>query len=274
MARISMNEVTTYRWSFEEDVARYRAAGFEAIGVWRQKLSDVGDERGAEILASSGLRASNLSWAGGFTGSDGRSFSEAVEDAQEAVRLAGRLGCRSLVVYAGSRGGHTKNHARRLLVSALRELAPLADACQVRLALEPMHPNCAGEFTFLTSIDETLDVIADAQASCVQLTFDTFHMGHDPSLLAKLPQWTPQIALVQLGDTLAEPCVEQNRCRLGEGIVPLTAVVQTLQAAGYDGDYDIELRGEGLDRSAYDDLLQHSRRYVKRLLADDGRAAG
>ena len=27
MARLSMNEMTTYRWSFDEDVAEYRAAG-------------------------------------------------------------------------------------------------------------------------------------------------------------------------------------------------------------------------------------------------------
>ena len=36
MAELSMNETTTFRWSFEEDVAHYAAAGIPAIGVWRQ----------------------------------------------------------------------------------------------------------------------------------------------------------------------------------------------------------------------------------------------
>src|SRR5262245_62293382 len=48
MARLSMNEMTTFRWSFEEDVAQYAAAGFSALGVWRQKLSDFGEETGIE----------------------------------------------------------------------------------------------------------------------------------------------------------------------------------------------------------------------------------
>src|SRR4051794_35720367 len=80
MTRLSMNELTTFRWSFEQDVAQYLAAGFGAIGVWRQKLSDYGEEKGIELLAESGLQVSNLLWAGGFTGSDGRTFRESIED--------------------------------------------------------------------------------------------------------------------------------------------------------------------------------------------------
>ena len=38
MERIAVNEMTTYRWSFEEDVYHYAQAGIDAIGVWRQKL--------------------------------------------------------------------------------------------------------------------------------------------------------------------------------------------------------------------------------------------
>ena len=86
MAGLSVNEMTTYRWSFEEDVTRYRDAGIEAIGVWRQKLADFGEERGLELLAHSGLKVSNLLWAGGFTGSDGHSYQEGLADAREAAR--------------------------------------------------------------------------------------------------------------------------------------------------------------------------------------------
>ena len=94
MARISMNELTTYRWSFEEDVQQYAKAGFDAIAVWRHKLSDFGEEKGAELIAESGLKVSSLLWAGGFTGSDGRSHKESVEDAHDAIRLAANLGAR------------------------------------------------------------------------------------------------------------------------------------------------------------------------------------
>src|SRR5215470_16418267 len=109
MARLSMNEMTTYRWSFEEDVVNYRAAGIPAIGVWRQKLSDFGEEKGIELLADSGMTVSNLLWAGGFTGSDGHTFRESMDDASEAIRLAGQLKAGCLIVYSGARAGHTHN---------------------------------------------------------------------------------------------------------------------------------------------------------------------
>ena len=49
---------------------------------------------GIELLADSGLKVSNLLWAGGFTGSDGRSLRESIDDAEEAVRdiFSGKFG--------------------------------------------------------------------------------------------------------------------------------------------------------------------------------------
>ena len=33
MSRLSMNEITTFRWSFEEDIAHFRRAGYGAVGA-------------------------------------------------------------------------------------------------------------------------------------------------------------------------------------------------------------------------------------------------
>ena len=69
MAKLSVSETTTFRWSFEEDVARYAAARIPAIGVWRHKLSDCGLPAALALLRRAGLKVSHLSWAGGFTSS-------------------------------------------------------------------------------------------------------------------------------------------------------------------------------------------------------------
>ena len=66
MVRLAVSELTTFRWSFEEDVAQYLAAGIAAIGIWRQKLADVGERKGALLLAKSELAVSSLQWAGGW----------------------------------------------------------------------------------------------------------------------------------------------------------------------------------------------------------------
>jgi sugar phosphate isomerase/epimerase len=271
MALLSINETTTYRWSFEEDVLQYVAAGIPSLGAWRQKLSDYGEVKAAELLAETGIRVSHLFWAGGFTGSDGRSFRAGIDDATEALRTAGEIRAETLIVYSGARASHTFNHAKRLLRDALRELAPKAEECGVTLAIEPVHPRCAREFTFLHSVDDTLAMLDAVGDPRIRMIFDTYHLGLGEDvcegLLARIPQIVDRIALVQLGDAKAPPDGEPNRCRLGDGVVPLGPIVHALAAAGYDGYYDVELLGEEIEPIDYRQLLEHSKAAFEGLLA-------
>ncbi|MCR4412276.1 MAG: sugar phosphate isomerase/epimerase [Thermoguttaceae bacterium] len=270
MAQLSINETTTYRWSFEEDVTEYLAAGVPAIGVWRQKLSDYGEAKAAELLAETGLKVSHLFWAGGFTGSDGRSFRSCIEDSIEALRTAQAIGARTLVVYSGPRAGHTHNHARRLFRDALTELAPVADDLGVTLAVEPMHPGCAAEFTFLTTLDDVLGMLAAACHQRVKMVLDTYHLGWVPDLPRRIPSIINHVAIVQLGDAKTPPCGEQNRCRIGEGVLPLKETVAALRAAGYDGYYDVELLGEDVETLDYQTLLHHAKSAFEDLMRSAG----
>jgi len=267
MARLSINELTTFRWSFEEDVQHYKAAGIEGIGVWRQKLSDFGEEKGIELLLESGLRVSSLLWAGGFTGSEGRSHKESVEDAKEAIRLAAAMDAGCLIVYSGPRAGHTHNHARRLVRSALEQILPLAGDVDVRLAIEPMHPGCAADWTFLTELSETMELLKAFDSSHLKLAFDTYHLCQNGSVVGLLEEIAPRIAIVQLGDAKEPPHGEPNRSPLGEGNLPLGEVIAALQAAGYDGYYDVELMGEDIEQTGYEELLAQSKTAYENLVS-------
>lgn len=265
--QLSMSEMTTYRWSFEEDVAQYKAAGLTAMGVWRQKLSDFGEERGVELLAESGLAVSNLLWAGGFTGSDGRTFRESVDDGLEAVRLAAAMKAGCLVVYSGARAGHTYNHARRLLKDALTELLAAAVECGVTLALEPMHAAFAAEWTFVNGLDDALATLDQWKNPRLKLVLDTYHLGWDAGLAARIGEIVSRIAIVHLGDGKTPPVGEHNRAPLGEGTLPLRAILAALQAAGYSGYCDVELLGEEIESSNYTDIIQQSVQAFARLTA-------
>jgi sugar phosphate isomerase/epimerase len=266
MAELSVNETTTFRWSFEEDLEQYTAAGIAGIGVWRHKLSDCGRSRAIELLRRSRLKVSDLFWAGGFTGGDGRNYRESIEDAAEAVQTAADLNCPTLVLYSGPRAGHTCNHARRLVQGALMELAPQAAASGVALALEPMHPGCAAHWTFLNSLEEAIDLLEAVDHAVIKLVLDTYHLGQDGRLVDHIATIVPRIALVQLGDARCPPNGEQNRCRLGEGAVPLNEIVAALKAGGYDGYYDVELLGEEIEPADYRSLLEHSKKAFRTLV--------
>jgi len=264
---LSMNEVTTYRWSFEEDVQHFAAAGYQGIGVWRQKLADYGEEAGIDLLAEAGLRVTNLLWAGGFTGSDGRTQQEAISDAEHAIRLAGAMNADCLVIYPGGRNHHTFRHANRLLCSAIESLLELAEAADVTLAIEPMHPACAAEWTFLTDIEATIALIESFGTPHLKLVFDAYHFGDNRAVISNLSEIVPYTALVQLGDRHKTHGIEQDRCLLGKGHVPLSRIVQDLLVAGYEGNFDIELAGEDIELRDYHHLLEISKIAFDRLLA-------
>jgi sugar phosphate isomerase/epimerase len=258
MTLLSMNELTTYRWSLEEDIEHFLEAGYRAIGAWRQKLSDCDDERAIELFAASELAVSNLGWAGGFTGSDGRTLEESIEDAQDAIRLAAAINAGCLVIYAGGRNNHTIRHATRLFLTALDDLLPLAEAAGVPLAVEPMHAACAADWTFYTSLPPVLDLLDEYQSPYLKLALDTYHFPCDDSGDSLLQRLAPHLAIVHLSDRRFPHNIDQERCPLGCGQVPLREMITSLHAAGYAGPFDIKLIGTGGEIGDYWTLLEHS----------------
>ena len=260
-----MNEMTTFSWSFEEDVKQFSQAGYSGIGVWRQKLADYGEEAGVQLLLSSGLRVSNLLWAGGFTGRNSCSHEESIEDALEAIRLACCLDADCLVLYTGSRFGHTLSHAERMVKRALKTLLPEAEAMQVTLAIEPMLPACAGEWTFLNSLDQTLALIDSLAHDRLKLVFDTYQLQQNVDL-QKIESIAKKVAVVHLGDSKQLPGSEQNRCLLGQGKVPNADIIQALNAGGYQGFFDVELIGEDIEARSYQEVLDATKLAWEQLL--------
>ncbi|HVT29562.1 MAG TPA: sugar phosphate isomerase/epimerase family protein [Lacipirellulaceae bacterium] len=258
MTLLSMNEITTYRWSLVQDVENYREAGYSGIGMWRHKIADENEDHVIDLLTTSGLSVTSLSWAGGFTGSDGRGLNESIEDAVEAVRLAAAIMARCLVIYSGGRNNHTFRHAGRLLRTALEELLPLAETWDVPLAIEPMHAACATDWTFLTSLESAIGLVEEFDSPYLKIAYDTYHFPLGIRRRYLLSHLAPYLGVVFLSDRVQPASVEQERCQLGQGRLPLVEIVSALQEAGYAGAYDVKLMGPDIETCDYWTLLEQS----------------
>lgn len=265
MERLSISELTTFRWTFEQDVLGYRQAGFDGIGVWREKLSDYGEEKGIELIEDAGLSVSSLQWAGGFTGSDGRNLRDSIDDAIEAIHLAKNLEAECLLVYTGARGGHTRNHSRRIFNLAMNELVPAAQQASVKLAIEPMHRRVGSDWTFLDSVEETIDVLESIGSDSVGIVFDLYQLCHNDCFANRIENFASHIALVQLADAKHSPREEQERYPIGHGALPIAEIVQQLDTCGYDGFYEVELMGPEIETIDYDLLLRETRAAVEQM---------
>ena len=265
MRQISVSQFTTYHWTFEEDLLRYQTLGYDSIGIWRRKIDDFGHRNAIDMLYDSSLTVSSLNWAGGFTGSDGRSYIDAIDDAVDAISLASKLNAETLIVHPGARNNHTNTHAFRL-ESALAQLTPVAEDYGVKLSIELIPGFVESPWTFVHSfsqIDQLLNSFASEQLG---LVLDLYHTGLNQPTLDRLEQFADRINLVQLSDRIDSAIVEENRLLPGQGSVDLVAWITKLDALDYTGPIELEVHGVGVEGIDYFERLDLSYDYLRHQL--------
>lgn len=259
MFDVAVSELTSPRWDLQDEVERAAAHGFEAISLWRPKVSDVGAATAAAMVAVAGLRVSSLQSAGGFTGGDGRSFAESVDDAIEAISTASTLAAPVLVVHSGCRGGHTRSHAQRLLVQALEILAPVAAEAGITLALKPAHPAGGVGCNFLGGLSEAIDLVERFSHPAIRLALDLWHFGDAPDLELLVPQLAEVATVVHVADRCGPPSSHTDRLPAGHGGLPLERLVGDLLAHGYRGTVEFDPVGETAEILGYDGVWHETR---------------
>lgn len=256
--RLSVNQLTTRRWTMRDDLMQFPQLGVCGIGLWRWKIEDCGVSRTREFLARSGLRPTSLSFAGGFAGANGMTYREAVQDAAKAVRLAAKLGCRQLLVTTGARGNHVRSHVLRTTRHALRKLGDYAAAKGVVLAFLPMKDSASVGMSMVSGLDEGLDVIGRVNHPAVKLAFHTCHMADAPDLLSRIPDIVPHVASVHVSDV---SLTGTSQVVPGNGRLPLPQILRAFDAAGYRGAYELNIWSERVWASDYSTVLADSIRY-------------
>lgn len=239
LSRLAIHQITTRRWTLSREIEALRTHDVPAIGIWGAKLEDhVSDVR---AVRASGLAVSSLSWLDGLTCGEWDRQCDAVRNGAEMILLGARLGAEVINVVTGIKGTHIRSNAKRLVVLALRELADEAARWNLQLALQPMHRVCKRSWTFLHSIEETMDVISAVDRTCLGMTCNTFHLSRSRSLCRRIREFSTWIRLVQLCDGPRRPRHDHDRRLPGEGELPLAEVVATLEEAGYRGRYEVEV---------------------------------
>ena len=260
--RFAASQLTTLRWELPEELCHCIEHGFDAISLWRPKLSDLSLTEARSLLKQAGVQVACLQWAGGFTGSDGRSFQESVDDCCEAIDTAEQLETDTLVIYAGCRGGHTLSHARRLVLHALEELAPVAAAAGVSLAVKPVRTTAAPGCGFLTTLAEAVEVIEAVDHPQVGLAIDLWAYADDSTAFLDCDRLARHARQVSLADRVGPPHADQERLPPGWGSLPLTARLEALRRAGFCGVVELDPVGETVASEGYEATLAAVGRYA------------
>lgn len=245
LARFSLNQATTKRWSVPELLDGCARAGVPAVGLWRAPVEETGLARTARLVADTGLRVSSLCRGGFLTAADPDERRHALDDNRRAVDEAATLGTDCLVLVVGGLpdGSRDLAGARERVCDAVATLAPYAAERGVRLALEPLHPMYCADRAVLSTLGQALDVAEQHPVAEVGVVVDAFHVWWDPELWRQVARAGHRIASFQVCDwvTPLADDVLLSRGMMGDGHVDFRGLRRAVEAAGYAGDVEVEI---------------------------------
>ncbi|MER7559039.1 sugar phosphate isomerase/epimerase family protein [Nocardioides sp. NPDC126508] len=261
LERLSLNTKTTSSWTLPEAVDGAARAGIPALGLWRDRVHEVGVEKAAKLVRDAGLRVSSLCRGGFLTASDPAGIAAALEDNRRAVDEAATLGTDALVMVVGGlpEGDVDLAGARERVAERLAELAPYAQAAGVRLALEPLHPMYVADRAVLSTLGQALDLAAPHPVDAVAVVIDTFHVFWDPDLTTQVVRAGAEgrIAAYQVCDfNLPIPAdALLARGMMGDGVIDFAPITRMVADTGYTGDVEVEIFNEAVWAADPDEVL-------------------
>ena len=265
--RLSLNQATIKYATLDEALRVTADAGYEAIGLWREPVHDVGLEAAARRLTDSGLRFSTYCRGGFFTPFEGAERRTALDDNRRAIdetatlAAAGAPGSEAVLVLVvgGIPDGSTDLIGARARVGdALAELAPYAASAGVTLAIEPLHPMYASDRAVVSTLKQALDLAEPFDASAVGVVVDTFHVWWDPEVLPQIARAgaSGRIATYQVCDwkTPLPADVLLGRHYPGDGVIDFATITAAVEATGYARDIEVELFNQDIWNTSWPEV--------------------
>ncbi len=244
-ARLSLNQATVHRLSAAEAIDLCARHGIPAIGLWRDRVAELGAARAASLARARGLRVSSLCRGGFFTHADEQARAAAAADNRAAVAEAAELGADALVLVSGGLvpGSRDLGLARRMIADGIADLVPAALDAGVRLGIEALHPMFCADRCAISRLGEAVDLACQFPADAVGVVVDTYHVWWDAQLAADIARAGGRIASYQLCDWVLPLPADMllGRGQLGDGCIDFRAISALVEDAGYTGYAEVEI---------------------------------
>jgi sugar phosphate isomerase/epimerase len=236
----SISQITTLGATFEADLRAYAAAGVDGIGIWEIKLPEGGDEQAHEQLEASGLgRAAAVPSVPSILPlplMDGPADpSERIEAICASVHRLARFEPSSVVCLTGP------GDDRDTVVDGLRTIGDEAARAGVRIGLEPINRIGGEDWTSISSLREAAELLDEADRPALGIQFDSWHVWNTPELVDEIERHAQRFVGVHIADWRDPTRGWADRVLPGDGVADLPALLGTLERAGWDGFYDLEI---------------------------------
>lgn len=162
--------------------------------------------------------------------------SEFLSGLTESIAVARWFGCPTLIAQVGQNMEDVSRDAQRAsIVEGLRAAAPLLEAENVVLAIEPLNDLVDHKGYYLTRSDEAFGIVREVNSPAVKVLFDVYHQQiTEGNLIANLTKGIEWIAHIHIAG------VPGRHAPLRGSEINMPAVLAALKKLGYQGYIGLE----------------------------------
>lgn len=266
--RVSVSAICMFQLDLAEQLEFWRRHDIRRVGVSIAKLeNDAAGFDAALALVEQSVRdgaieAANLIGLGPFALAEPAGWPARRQRLTRGIDAARRLGAPRLVCTTGVAGALSWEEAADAWCEAMAPIVAHAAEAGVTLALEHTHALRA-DVGFVHTLRDAIDLARRAGIGvCMELNACWGERG----LYTTIADSIDTVALVQVSDYEIGTRCTPDRLVPGDGDIPLARILGALEAAGYAGDYDLELLGPRIESEGYDAAIPRAITALEALL--------
>jgi len=244
LEKLCVHTVTTKPWPIEVAVEKFAEAGVKGISVWRDTLENRNIVQVGNLIRNSGLEIVSLVRGGFFAHTSAELRQSAITDNLKAIDEAAALGAPMVVLVCGADPGQSLETSRAQIRKGIETILTHAQACNVKLAIEPLHPMYAADRSAINTLAQANDMAEMIGSPLVGVAVDVYHLWWDPALEQEIGRCGKN------GHLFAYHVCDWNvpttdmlldRGLMGEGCIPLKKIRSWVEATGFKGYNEVEI---------------------------------
>ena len=208
--------------------------GFPGIEFWTWRTKDL--DAIAKLCEELKLEVAQFTGWGFEPGMNNPVNHDEVEkEITAACEAAHRVGAKMMTVVGGNdQPGMTQAEMHGHIITALKRVAPIAEAADVMLILEPMNIRVDHQGHCLYGSEDAVRICREVDSTHVKINWDLYHMQiSEGDLCGRLRDGFDQLGYVQLAD-------HPGRREPGTGEINYGRVFRELNTLGYPGLIGLE----------------------------------
>lgn len=244
LSKLCIHTITNKPWSIEQAAKAYAQNGVGGITVWRNVLEghDLGAVR--RVLVDSGLTVVSLCRGGFFPAVSAEGRQKAIDDNRRAIDEAAALGAPLVVLVCGAVPKQPLEESRRQIRDGIEAVLPHAEASNVKLGIEPLHPMYADDRSAINTLAQANDMAEAVASRWLGVVVDVYHLWWDAALereIRRCGQNHNLLAFHVCDWKTPTTDLLLDRGLMGEGCIDVPKIRSWVEQAGFSGFHEVEI---------------------------------